>query len=918
MKRNVLFGVGAAILLILGVWVWQSVHTPEPRTEETQTRPANKPELLVETPSPTPARPEATAEADGESCSVSGTVRMESTGSPVVGASVKARNGSIPFESPLAYTDEKGSYTLTDIPAGIHLRIYYVNCPSGEYYQYDGVSGTDGPPVLSLKPGEQKIGVNINVVQGQSGSISGIVVGRNVHYYPPCNPDLIPARRAAELAEEVALSGVKVVLEEISSEKQETVTDKKGCFRFEKLKQAIYMVSAEVPEGFAYYPNGCFSSMVNLFEKPVQDEVKLCFLKDGVSIEGRVLDSKGHPLEGVEITAFQSARPAPVEVGFRELKVTTALSNASGEFRLSNLPVSSFDDGLRYLRKGDYYWEFRLRCEAQGFCPAQIALPPFSDALIQSVIQSDEETVRTAPKEIFGALDLQYADVKLPGGQGDVISGVEIVLSSCGSVSGRVVDKQGRNLLSADEEQKGVAYIELIRTEGDSAALPLNARLEEGSRFHIENVSPGRYNLHVGWSSYLGIRRVNVRAKNEPLVIQEGETIQDLVVVAESMANRGDIAGHVVDALTAQPVESLSVKILRVDSPIEPEPQKGQVSTDNLPVGDFSIRALSAGKVTLELAAPGYKTIQVEADVSSGQTTEQTFQMGEGGGLSGLVLDAETKEPVETFEVKVFPGEEGNESKSFEGKVRKDEEKKGAFYLSGLPAGDLRVEISNVPDRSNLTEEVEIVSGKMTERTFLIQRKGTLIGRITKKGEKAAGADVSTRIAGEAGEKKVTVQTNGEGDYKLEGLNSGENTVLAILKYTCGFHDGTRVQIIDRAQVEIKSGSETRQDFDFQGNAVLQGSFRASDRSQFWFLYVLEGTVPACEERNPVLNGKIRVIVWNLQEGESYEIRPLPSGPYTLFARCYKGNDFKAPVAEKIQTITLTDGQALTVDFELP
>jgi protocatechuate 3,4-dioxygenase beta subunit len=924
MTKNIRLGLGLAVLLILGFWGWQSTNHLKSQPEKTAPKVLEVTPRRMETPvDPPPLSSSDLNQRAGENPgTVSGTVRVKSTGVPVAGASVLARNAdSIPFESPLAYTDEKGSYTLTDIPSSIKLLIFYVDCPSGEYYlnwpRFDGKGNSeDAPSFVSLKPGEKKTGVNIYLSQGQPGSISGSVVGRDVHYLPPCDPALLPERKAAELAEEVALSGVRIILEQIPwGKKMETVTDKAGRFRLEKLKPAVYTVSAEQPEGFAYVPNARASSLANLIEKPVQDEMKFCFLKDGVAIEGRVLDSKGGPIEGAEITAFQSPlKPLPGSK-FRVQKVTSALSNAQGEFRLNNLPVSDFNEGLDYLRKGESAWEFLLHCGANGFCPNQVRLAPYPNALIQAAMKFDEELIQD------GAL-IDYKDVKLPGGQGNVITGVEVVLFSNGSVSGRVVDKQGRNLLSPDEEQKGVASIQLISLENPvtvtSIPILLRAGLVKDSCFHIENVPPGHYKFQINWEYYQGINSVHTRARNEPIAVHEGETIQDLIVIAESMADRGDIAGHVVDALTGQPVESPSVKVLRVDSPSEPEPQKGQVSTDNLPVGDFSIRALSAGKVTLEISAPGYTTIQAEAEVSSGQTTEQTFQMGGGGGLSGRVLDAETKEPVETFEVRVFPGEGENESKSFEGKIRKDEEKKGAFYLSGLPAGRMIVEIAKVPDRSNLTEEVEIVSGRMTEQTFLIQRKGTLVGQVTNSGKKVSDASVSVRMDRRTGRDEIVAWTNVEGNYKVEIAEVGKSTIRSALRYSCGFQDGTQVEILSRADVQIKPGEETRQDFDFRGSATIQGTVQSSDRNQYWFVLVLDGSVSTCDSIDPRINEKIRATAGNLQKGDRYEIRPLSPGDYTVFARCYTQNDRKVPVAEKIQSVTLTDDQTLTVDFNLP
>ncbi|HEX2995032.1 MAG TPA: hypothetical protein VHP14_09410 [Anaerolineales bacterium] len=213
---------------------------------------------------------------------------------------------------------------------------------------------------------------------------------------------------------------------------------------------------------------------------------------------------------------------------------------------------------------------------------------------------------------------------------------------------------------------------------------------------------------------------------------------------------------------------------------------------------------------------------------------------------------------------------------------------------------------------------MEIVSGKMTERTFLIQQKGTLIGQVTKNGEKVVTANVSARNDNTTGKKEISSWTNMDGNYKLEIPNAGENVILTGLRYSCGFQDETRIEILDRARVQIKPGEEARQDFDFRGTATLQGTVQSSSKDVYLFILILDGSVSTCDSIDPRINEKIRATAGSLQKGDRYEIHPLLPGDYTVFARCYKGGDSKIPVAEKIQSVTLTEGQNLKVDFSFP
>jgi len=572
-----------------------------------------------------------------------------------------------------------------------------------------------------------------------------------------------------------------------------------------------------------------------------------------------------------------------------------------------------------YIRGEEYNYEFRVECKAVGFCPGQVTLPPYPVRLIETALTFDQNLLKRLPEDRIK--DFHSADVKLPVGHENVITGVDFALSPSGSISGRVVDSRGNNLLPVEEEGSSSTLIALVQSGSENmgpiqAECPRPFFLQKGSRFRFENVPPGSYVFDI-----ISTRRVNqvtTRSRNKALIVREGETIENLEVVAESMADRGNITGHVVDAITGQPVKDLSVEVLRVNSAEEPNPQTGYVQTGNLPVGDFTIICLSPGKATLKISTPGYSPVQTEVEVSSGQTSEQTFHLGGGGSLSGLVLDAETKDPIETFDVKVVSGEGEGKGKPIEGSVRKDETKKGAFLLSGLTPGRVTVEISKAPGYSDEAEEVEIASGKTTEQTILMKRKGSLVGQVTENGKASDGAEISARVVGKAMGDDATVYTDKNGDYKLEDLNTGDYTVLASVRYACGFKEGTHIWIYERVPLEIRPGKEIRQDFEFRGTSSLQGKFRASDRNYDWYIVVLDGTVFKGGALDPVSNEKMRAIVMDLQKGDRYLIRSLMPGTYTFVARCCKRNEWEIPVAEKRQTVTLTEGQAATVDFEFP
>ncbi len=238
-----------------------------------------------------------------------------------------------------------------------------------------------------------------------------------------------------------------------------------------------------------------------------------------------------------------------------------------------------------------------------------------------------------------------YADVKLPSGEGNVITGVDLVLVPAGSISGRVLDSRGNPLLSGEDEQSSSTRISLVFAEVSSGSqiqetnhrplrIPDPVFIGKGSCFHFENVPAGRYFFDIQ------MRRdgVRMRARNDAVAIREGEMIQSLNLVVESREERGNVVGHGVDVLTGQPVSALSITVLRVESPSEPKPQRGYVQTAGRPEGTFTIAQISSGKTTLKISALGYVPLQTDIEVPANEILEQTFQLGgwwSSGGGSG-------------------------------------------------------------------------------------------------------------------------------------------------------------------------------------------------------------------------------------------------------------------------------------------
>ncbi len=942
MKRNILVGLGVVVLLTLGFWGYQSELRSKPEGTNLPETPAKEPWQKAGDSSVQPSIPLAPAlekrpKTEWLPGSISGTVRLKTTGAPVAGVvlqvrkdvHVNQRDGKVLshtfFESVLVTTDEKGSYTLTGIPPGMDLRLRYVEGPSPDLYVFDG-----NCPNAVIRPGETKTGVNLKLSQGTAGTIAGIVIGRKVDYR---NLDDVTSETESSdefiQDEDTPLPGITVTLSSDNGERKTTVvTDQAGNFRFENIRPDSYKVRPDFPQGAALFPDQALllNYSYNIWTKPIWDGIEFVFRMDGVSIEGRVMDPQGNPIAGAEITAFNAAKNTQENIsnGIAGTlhQMASVLSNAEGKFRLENLAAFNLGDGLDYLRHGRYCWEFQIQCKAKGYRMEQTALPPYPNALLKAALEFDEYKMKTDKKENFTP---DYADVKLPSGEGNVITGVDLVLVPAGSISGRVLDSRGNKILSPEEEQSSSTRISLVSVEVSSGSqiqetnhkpfiIPDPVFIGMGSRFHFENVPAGRYFFDIQMRQD-GVR---MRARNGAVAIKEGETIQDLNLVVESREERGNVVGHVMDVLTGQPVSALSIKVLRVESPSEPKPQRGYVQTAGRPEGTFTIAQISSGKATLKISAPGYAPLQTDIEVPANEILEQTFQLEAGSGLLGMVMDAETKEPVEKFDVKITQTEGEGKGKPVEGQVLMDRNTKGRFSILGLSAGRVTVEIGNVRDRSTEVVEIEIPEGERIEQTFLMKQRGFVTGRVRVNGKEYKG---NIRIVREDGieERDQTIETDEQGEYKSKELNLGEYQMSASVIHECGFQKDTKVLVYDRAEVQVESGKETRQDFDFNGSASIQGTFKAPDRNPNWYVFVLEGAVENCDPVRVQREKNTRAVVIGLEKGDRYEIPTFPPGTYTFFACLAQREDLKILVKkEQKQVVTLTEGQALTVDFEFP
>jgi len=282
------------------------------------------------------------------------------------------------------------------------------------------------------------------------------------------------------------------------------------------------------------------------------------------------------------------------------------------------------------------------------------------------------------------------------------------------------------------------------------------------------------------------------------------------------------------------------------------------------------------------------------------------------GNISGLVLDAASRRPVETFDVKRIRVTSPGEPNPVQGDLKIDRSQKGIFLITGISPGTTTLEITSAGYAREIAA-VEVFSSQTTERTFNLAPGGHLSGYIKLNGEGRSSGYARLYRDGQNPLEGVYAQGAKNGHYELKGLAEGEYWVRAgarlteVKWLTVGINNLTRIR--------IEPGKDTRLDFEFQGNAGITGDFTCADKSLDRVVLILD---PQRYPEMPILDRACASVL--LGESDRYEIKTLSPGTYTVIARCVKKGGTWEPVnnMEKSRTVTLAPGQIERVDFIFP
>ncbi len=844
--NKVVVGMVAILMVIGGLWVTQNADDQIPDEERAQltapqestaadlVQPTDEviPERLAGKPMLSPPD-----EADSVGGSVSGTVRYYGTEEPASGVQLKLRRQSELVTE--TATDDKGEYMLVGLTPGPEKYVLRADVDGG-FITFPNEHD------IRLNGDDELTGVDFLLAIG--GAISGTVTERTITYHPwrlatvtvdPQNQ--MEARmkvdRAMMSTADAPLPGVKIVLEghPLNSRnllRLESTSDEQGQYAFPIVPPGTHDVRAQPPEGAALVRDEHPDVYQKVRISPNEDRngVDFSFRFDSVSITGRVTNTRGEPVEGVELTA----KYGPKAMGETSRKGTVMIKTVSGEdgrYRLGGVHPTTFRQASYYLTNGDVPqapewegWMVAVHAHAIGYVPTVIHIPPITEDLVRNTTSTMGQFTNLQ-RRMGMDMDDEFTspdEVILPASRGNDITNVNFVLERETVVVGRVVDTRG-NILP----QLRVHIISTDPPAGRPIPLAIEkikpdwVETDDNGQFLFEAVPSGIYNFEV---QAKGGREI---ARNPPLRVNPGEFIESIEVIVGSTENRGSIAGLVLDATTRQPIKDLFIQVAHVESSDELPPLHGHLEIDDSQQGAFLIEDISPGTATLWVSADGRGLQEVQVEVASGQTRNITVYLTAAAVLEGYVTL--NGNPAQNASVSPWSVEtQRNAIKQGGSQNSAQTNKEGYYKIQGLKKGTYLVKFAvRLPDLPNSAQafdqaEIELKAGRSTILDFDFGGSATVRGSFSHPDIELSwyvavltGDDAYPDGPAHSGQKVASAwKVEDSGYYEIGNLPPGTYTVIG----TCREKSDTGfVAVAEQSKtVTLGEGETAEVDFNFR------------------------------------------------------------------------------------------------------
>jgi uncharacterized GH25 family protein len=487
------------------------------------------------------------------------------------------------------------------------------------------------------------------------------------------------------------------------------------------------------------------------------------------TIEGRVLDADGHPVDGATVRALTSGQ-SPVEIS--ALVEQDQLRRFSGRTSAPASDASTFTNDPQFIPRGELGVLVGPipPIPPPGVVaarPASIIDPTAATASLAGdppplAVDPDKASIWTTGRDgryrirglskarlsvlgiASGFAEARSREVSINPGQ--VLTGVDIVLSAGSYVFGKVTNKRGEPLAGAQVSAKPEVGAQLDAfTDGDG----------------MYRLGPVTGKIDLAASAYGHVEAHRTVELTAPKTRTANERREDIVLeVADAI-----LAGTLDDAAGA-PVGGANIEVITGAG----QGRRAVVAAD----GTFSIDMLPRGPLRVRIDHPSYPTEELEAVASS--TGERVrLRVALGGQIEGALLDAGGS-PLGGMTIDARgPGGRTADTTS---------DDKGLWRLGPLRPGTWKVEVK-LPGWLPQTREVDVpasrVPGETSVRDVRIElSRGALVGGTVRdhRGQRMGGAKITVRRADGTGEP-VEGDADAQGEFLIHDCPTGELIVTA-------------------------------------------------------------------------------------------------------------------------------------------
>jgi hypothetical protein len=495
----------------------------------------------------------------------------------------------------------------------------------------------------------------------------------------------------------------------------------------------------------------------------------------GGAIEGRVVDGDGHPIAGAAVRALTGgASPTEVSADIDRDKLRRFTGRTAAPVPVSSAGALAADPEL--IARGEL-----------GVLVGPIPpIPPPGAHVAQTAIAIDASlagepaalpadparasiwiTGRDGRYRIGGltrgkltvlAGALGFAEgrgrqVAIEPGQ--VITGVDLVLTPGTHVIGKVTDQHGAPVIGAQ-----ITATPLGAGKHDARGAALDAFTDEAGEYKLGPVA-GTVELHATAYGHGEARRTLELAPARGAT--PAERREDLLLVVADAR----IAGILEDAAGA-PVAGAQLDVIGGAS----DGRHAVVAAD----GTFAIDRLPAGRLRLHITHPSYPPDEVDVVAAADNPVHLRLRLALGGAVEGALLDAASAAPIPSVTLTAAgPGNALAEAST---------DQSGRWKLGPLRPARWRLAIK-LPGYLAYSRELDVPAahapGGSSVRDIRIElARGALVGGTARdaRGQRLAAARVVVSAASGAG-PTCEADTDGQGEFRIHDCPTGELAVVA-------------------------------------------------------------------------------------------------------------------------------------------